>query len=41
MGRIGEAEELAELITFVTSRRTGFMTGAAITVDGGASRSIL
>jgi 3-oxoacyl-[acyl-carrier protein] reductase len=39
--RIGEAKELAEIITFVASRRASFMTGAAITVDGGAGRAIL
>lgn len=39
--RIGAAEELAELVAFVASRRAGFMTGAAITIDGGSDRSIL
>ena len=39
MGRIGAAEELAELVAFVVSRKAGFMTGATITIDGGGSRA--
>lgn len=41
LGRIGAAEELAELVTFVASRRAGFMTGSTITIDGGAGREVL
>ena len=35
--RIGTAEEVADLITFLASERAGFITGAAINVDGGES----
>ena len=37
MGRIGTAEEVADLITFLASERASFITGAAINVDGGES----
>lgn len=37
MGRIGRAEEVAEAILFLTSRRTTFTTGQCVSVDGGAA----
>jgi 3-oxoacyl-[acyl-carrier protein] reductase len=37
LGRVGEAEEAADLITFLASPRAAFITGAAINFDGGAS----
>ena len=37
LGRIGTAEEVADLITFLASERAGFITGAAINIDGGES----
>ena len=40
-GRIGTAEELAELVAFVASRRAGFLIGSNITIDGSATRSLL
>jgi 3-oxoacyl-[acyl-carrier protein] reductase len=40
IGRIGTAEELAELVAFVASRRAGFMTGSMITIDGGGTRAL-
>ncbi len=36
MKHIGKAEEIAEVICFVTSRKNSFMTGSVINVDGGA-----
>jgi 3-oxoacyl-[acyl-carrier protein] reductase len=39
-GRIGSAEELAELVAFVASRKAGFMTGSVITIDGGGTRAL-
>lgn len=41
MGRIGRAEELAELVAFLASRRSGFLTGATIQIDGGSGRALL
>lgn len=37
LGRVGEAEEAADLIAFLASPRAAFITGAAINLDGGAS----
>lgn len=39
-GRIGDPQELAELVAFLVSRRTPFLTGATIQVDGGSSRGL-
>jgi NAD(P)-dependent dehydrogenase (short-subunit alcohol dehydrogenase family) len=35
--RIGEADEVAELILFLASHRSGYITGQTITIDGGVS----
>lgn len=34
-GRVGQPEEVADLITFLASDRAKFITGAAIPIDGG------
>ena len=39
MQRIGEATDLSALITFLASEKTNYMTGLAIQVDGGSSRT--
>lgn len=39
-GRIGTAEELAELVAFVVSRKAGFMTGNTIAIDGAATHGL-
>jgi len=33
--RIGKPEEIARLVTFLSSQQCAYMTGASITVDGG------
>ena len=33
--RVGQPEEVAELVTFLVSEQSSFMTGAAIPIDGG------
>ena len=39
MKRVGEAEDLAGLITFLASEKANYMTGLAIQVDGGSART--
>ena len=39
MKRVGEAEDLAGLITFIASGKADYMTGLAIQVDGGSART--
>jgi 3-oxoacyl-[acyl-carrier protein] reductase len=40
LGRIGRPEDVADLVVFLASERASFLTGVAITVDGGASRGV-
>ena len=35
MGRMGRAEELAELVAWLASERCSFSTGAAFDISGG------
>lgn len=37
MGRVGETEEAADVITFLASERASYVTGVAINIDGGTS----
>jgi NAD(P)-dependent dehydrogenase (short-subunit alcohol dehydrogenase family) len=37
LGRVGEAAEAADLITFLVSERASYITGVAINIDGGTS----
>ena len=39
MKRVGEAEDLSGLITFLASEKADYMTGLAIQVDGGSART--
>ena len=40
LGRVGEAEEYADLVAFLCSARASYITGAAINLDGGRCPSI-
>jgi len=39
MCRLGTPEEVADLVLFLCSRQSSYITGAAISIDGGLSRS--
>lgn len=39
LGRLGCAEEIADVVAFVASPRASFMTGTVVVVDGGQLRS--
>jgi NAD(P)-dependent dehydrogenase (short-subunit alcohol dehydrogenase family) len=40
MGRYGSPEEVAELIAFLASQRSSYITGQNIRIDGGITRSV-
>jgi 3-oxoacyl-[acyl-carrier protein] reductase len=41
LGRLGRAEEVADLVTFLASERASYLTGTSIQVDGGFVQSVL
>lgn len=41
LGRIGQLDDVANLVTFLASDLANFMTGQCLNVDGGITRSIL
>lgn len=41
MGRIGDAEELAETVAFIAGSRVTYLNGATIALDGGKGRTVL
>ena len=40
LGRVGRADEVAAVVTFLVSPRGGYITGATLQVDGGLLRSL-
>ena len=40
LGRVGETEEAANVITFLCSELASYITGVAVNIDGGASASL-
>lgn len=41
VGRVGKAEDIAELVQFLLSEKAGFITGQDFVVDGGMTRKML
>jgi NAD(P)-dependent dehydrogenase (short-subunit alcohol dehydrogenase family) len=41
LGRIGQPEEVADLVAFLVSARAGFIHGANVTIDGGLTRGLM
>lgn len=41
LGRFGTAEEVADVVTFLSSSRASWVSGASITVDGVQSKSLI
>ena len=41
LGRFGRAEEVADVVTFLSSERASLITGACIPVDGSQGRSLI
>lgn len=39
LGRVGEPEEVAELIVFLVSERAGWITGECVAIDGGRAQT--
>ena len=40
MRRLGRPEEVGDLVAFIASERSGYLTGASIVMDGGALQSV-
>jgi len=41
LGRVGEPEEVADLILFLASDKAGFITGVTCGIDGGRGNTCL
>jgi 3-oxoacyl-[acyl-carrier protein] reductase len=41
VGRVGQPNELADLVAFLASRRSSYITGTTMLVDGGLVRSVI
>ena len=40
MGRYGSVAEVGELVVFLASERSSYMTGQNLRIDGGITRSV-
>jgi len=41
LGRVGQPEEVAELVLFLASERAGWITGTTMSIDGGRAQTSL
>ena len=41
VGRVGQSEDIAELVAFLISERSGFITGQNFVVDGGMTKKMI
>ena len=41
MGRFAEAREVADVVVFLASRRASFVNGAIVSLDGGATPTVV
>jgi NAD(P)-dependent dehydrogenase (short-subunit alcohol dehydrogenase family) len=39
MGRVGDPQELGDVVAFLASERASYVTGTALAIDGGSTRS--
>ena len=40
LGRIGDTEEAANVITFLASQAASYVTGTAVNIDGGSGEAL-
>jgi NAD(P)-dependent dehydrogenase (short-subunit alcohol dehydrogenase family) len=40
MGRLGKPEEVGDLVAFLASDRSSFLTGTSVVLDGGMHQTI-
>jgi NAD(P)-dependent dehydrogenase (short-subunit alcohol dehydrogenase family) len=41
LGRVGQPEEVADLVAFLASERAAFIHGANVTIDGGITKGLM